>query len=64
MYGSTNPEALRAFKADVQREVNAAVERVAAKHGLGGQVLVIDGAGNAEGEQALQTLGRIKELVA
>lgn len=64
MYGSPSSETLRAFERDVQEEVNAAVARVAQKHGLGGQVLVIGTSGESEeGQEAIKTLQTIRSLV-
>lgn len=63
MYGRPDADTIRNFTREVSREVNAAVQRVAAKYGFDGQVLVIDGQGSAEGEEALETLAQIKSLV-
>jgi len=63
MFGRPSDETIRAFTREVSKEVSATVERVAAKYGFDGQVLLIDGQENEEGESALETLAAIKALV-
>jgi len=63
MQGRPSDETIRAFTREVSREVNAAVQRVAAQYGVRWAILLIDGQGSEEGEQALETLARIKSLI-